>query len=530
MYFNGLIDAAQTRALEALFDEFFLISLGEAMHMIVALFVVTAFSSALGWHRRPSKHAKASKVQAAEPAAPVSRTTRPPSTDGAPLGRSRSVPSTRRDSFPRNQKETPAGGASGVSGAALAVALKGVPHSMMPTPGERDRETQMIAAIVRTGRTDELHSLMDAGRARAVARGFAPERVRDRTIVLLLTALRACAAHRFFAEGIQTYDHVASWVGIGHAHMWSLLLYSAVEAGQFRRCQAFFVRLQDLTTPAAHDYVSMVRCHTYRRSLACLKQIFEEMQGYGYKLPQITRNRALALCVAKLDMTFAERLTAEGACERCMDAVGYATLMRGFLKACRPEKCFEVYTRLRNECLTPTEKIAGVLLDACLEAGKAELAAGFVEDLQSVGIAISDSQCADFLRGLVNTGRMDCAKGFLEVLQGPGGKGMDAAGHPNTMRSSQKAGGAIQARGLKRCNEVYSYLRKQGAEPVVQNVGALLEACVEAGKPELLVECIEDLQSAGMAISDTQCARLLRALASFGRMDCVNKVLSLVQA
>lgn len=389
-------------SLAASFDDFVVISLGEAVHVVVALLVVIAFSKLLGRHKRPLKQAKVPKDPGGH--APTPKAAPPQTVAPTPPARPRAAAPPR-------------------VGAAVVIRseAKEPPSSSCTAhprqQGERDKETQNLAAAVRTGRAEDLSSLLDAGRARAMARGAGAESVQDRTIVLLLAALRACAAHRFFAEGIQAYDHVAKWVGAGRMHMWSLLLYSAVEAGQFRRCQFFFARLRLLGTPASHDYISMVRCQTYRRNMPGLKQIFEEMQGHGHKLPQITRNRALQLCVAKLDFVFAERLAAEAACERAMDAAGYATLMRGFLKAGLPLRCLGLYAQMRAGGLEPNEKIAGVLLEACADAGQPKRAAKVVQELQSFGVEVHRGQFVELMRRLGSIGRIDCVTEVLEALQ-----------------------------------------------------------------------------------------------------------------
>jgi len=213
------------------------------------------------------------------------------------------------------------------------------------------------------------------------------------------------------------YDHMASKIGSGSGALWSLLLYSAVEAGASERCQVFFGQLRVHAIPSGNDFVNMVRCCAQSHNGAGLDRMLAELSELPRETDAFTWNRALAACASEHGcLALAESLVAHKPCHEAMDTVTYNTFMKCYARAGMLPRCFELHDEMKNRGLQPNEETFGILVDVCVEMGELDKAKQMFEDLYQSGIHMKKVHCTSFIKGLVHARRMDDARAVLSEM------------------------------------------------------------------------------------------------------------------
>lgn len=277
-------------------------------------------------------------------------------------------------------------------------------------------EADILASAVRIGNAVQLPQLLDAGMARLAKEDPAAIGSSDAVLERLLVAsLRACASKRCFREAIVLYRHVANRLGNVGGSIWSLLLWSAEEAGQFQLCGRFLDRLCQDGVPTSHDFVNIVRYYVYLHDPAALAERLAQLQAGGCHIDVIARNRALGLCTSHRAVDLAQVIV-ECATSVPMDTIAYNTMMKGFAAVGSLVKCFETYSRMRRAGVTPNEMTFGILLDACIDDGQLEHARQVFADLRQSGLELNVVLFTTFIKGLVNAGELTEAMGILDEM------------------------------------------------------------------------------------------------------------------
>lgn len=277
-------------------------------------------------------------------------------------------------------------------------------------------ETESLVAAVCEGRAGQLPHLLDAARARAACdcSGAALSFV---AADHLLSAVRACVKHSFFTEAIDAYDHSNPHIGVVQGIMWSLLLYSAVEAQDFGRCPEFCDRLLSISSFCGNDFVNMVRYHAHAGDIVSFEKMMSDLRGIGVRIDAIRRNRALAVCTTHRAIAMAEVLAADSICELGMDTIGYNTLMKGHADADAPARCFQLYDDLIAIGLVPSNVTFGILLDACMSSTDVARAAQILDDMRRAGVELNVVHCTTYMKVLTRAGLLDDASNLLEKMQ-----------------------------------------------------------------------------------------------------------------
>mmetsp|Transcript_32024 Transcript_32024/g.69995 ORF Transcript_32024/g.69995 Transcript_32024/m.69995 type:complete len:593 (+) Transcript_32024:162-1940(+) len=284
------------------------------------------------------------------------------------------------------------------------------------TPGRRKgTEADFLAGAVCIGRVNELPQLLDAARRRASVE-FSGTELETRLAEQLLSALRACASRKFFREALVAYDHFSRHVGEGNSGIWSLLLYCAVEVGDFQRCVGFTSKLCEHGIPSGLDFVNLVRCYAHLRDVEGLVEILGRLEKMGLRIDSITRNRALAACAKNRAWALVEPLTNNKICAEEMDAVSYNTLMKGHVQAGSPERCFQIYEEMKRSGSEPSEMTFGILLDACIDAKDSEKAKRIFTELRQSGLQPNVVHYTTLMKGLVSASQLDEATDLLEEM------------------------------------------------------------------------------------------------------------------
>lgn len=390
-------------------------------------------------------------------------------------------------------------------------------------------ETQTILAAVRAGRAADVPVLLDTCLSNAEELDCGPgrqDRARRRGMHCLAVALRACVAKQYFAEALAVYDAVAGrlgeassedlGVGVKLGSVWSLLLYAAVMARAYDRCESIIARLRvELPFFSCHDFLNAVRFLAHRRDLPGLERLAADVCRSGRPMDNLTLNRALAACMAEGAMDLASSLCASasaGLCSEPMDVVSYNTLMKGFSRAGQLVRCFSVKAAMVAAGVQASEVTYGVLLDACIDARDFEGAKTVFVELSASHLQPNAVHCTTLIKGLIGAGQLKEADGVLSEMLESSRAIPDLITYSTLIRAHALEGNACRALAI------LSIMAKQGVQPdeILFN-GVLNACCGPVTMPSAKITSVfNQLVTIGLTPTTTTLSILLKALGRNG--------------
>jgi pentatricopeptide repeat protein len=291
--------------------------------------------------------------------------------------------------------------------------------------------------------------------------------------------------------------------------MWSVLLYSAVEAQEFWRCEELISKLLESGIPTGTDFVNMVRYHvSYRCDPRVMYQFCEDLHAKGFRLDCISRNRALSACSSNKALYLAEILSEDKFGEASMDTVGYNTLMKGYAQAGEPARCFDLYEKMKIVDQAPSEITFGILLDACIDAKEFERAKHVFRDLKNSGVTMNVVHYTTFMKGLANAGELaDATEVLQEMLRSRHIK-PDLVTYSTIVKAYSDHGQVMDA------INVLKQMLDQAIFPdaIIFNI-VLTGCCVNAMEPTQIFQIFQRLRKFGLKTSTTTLSIMIKALA-----------------
>jgi pentatricopeptide repeat protein len=237
---------------------------------------------------------------------------------------------------------------------------------------------------------------------------------------LFTSVVKLCTSKQYFAECLAIHDQLVKPTLFESLDktVWSCLLFCAVEAKAWRKCDRFFSSLSSCGTPSAKDFGNMVRfasaTNDWRKGLDVIK----EMLKLGLDIDNVVYNTVLATCVSSEQLEGArvllEDMTKHGA---VADVITYNTLAKGFAKAGQLDKCFKLYEQMRIQGVTPSQVTYGILLDASINDNKVEEAAKIFESMQKEGCPMNIILYTTLIKGFARAGQVDHAMAVYERMK-----------------------------------------------------------------------------------------------------------------
>lgn len=384
--------------------------------------------------------------------------------------------------------------------------VMGVGHLLRLPSGKATSSAEIAAAGRQCNDAGSCPSQRTSKGSSLVPLGPTPARNNQLDLTQLLSSLRLCATWRRFEEALDAYDSAGPRVGRGTAAIWSMLLYCAVEAGQFQRCEEFFDRLRTMATLSSHDFLNMARYHAHNRDLAGLQRTVVYFMQRGCKVDAISRNRALSACCSTGALDLAEVLLAFGLCPEGPDAVAYNTVIKGYSKIGKLARCFELYEELRAAGVPPSEMTFGILLDTCNGANELDRAREVFADLSRSGLKLNVVHYTTFMKGLLSAGHLDDASAVLNLML----KSPDTA--PDLVTYSMLVKAHADRGNVAESMRTLEQMMRQGIEPdaVVLNI-VLGGCCTRPMPPAKVHQVLNRLMVYGLQPSTVTLSILVKA-------------------
>eukprot|EP00927_Polykrikos_kofoidii_P008693 TRINITY_DN1361_c0_g2_i1.p1 TRINITY_DN1361_c0_g2~~TRINITY_DN1361_c0_g2_i1.p1 ORF type:complete len:650 (-),score=112.82 TRINITY_DN1361_c0_g2_i1:334-2031(-) len=385
-------------------------------------------------------------------------------------------------------------------------------------------ECDAIAAAVSAGRAKELPHLLSRARTKAA------ERCADAKLAIrhFLAALRACAVDGYFHEALTAYDHEASVIGAGCSTLWSLLLYTAVEAREFERCDFFLGELCKSGAPSGHDFVNVVRYHLYIQDLSALRTRLQMFRAKEFRLDVTSRNRALSVCTSMRAFAFAELIADEKETGVVMDVVAFNMLIKGYAQEKNITQCAKLWADMQQLGLKPSEVTFGIMLDTLIASGEWDLAKSVFSDLRNYGVEMNEVHFPVFIKGLCTAGYLDDAIDVLdEMIQSCNSK-------PDLVTYSTLVKAQADHGNVKGAIRVLERMTGTGVRPDAMILNMVLGGCtVMAMEASTVFETLNWLIEQGLKPSTSTLSVLIKALsksnswdAAFDLLDTASEKLS----
>eukprot|EP00927_Polykrikos_kofoidii_P059661 TRINITY_DN54802_c0_g1_i1.p1 TRINITY_DN54802_c0_g1~~TRINITY_DN54802_c0_g1_i1.p1 ORF type:complete len:866 (+),score=127.43 TRINITY_DN54802_c0_g1_i1:64-2598(+) len=278
----------------------------------------------------------------------------------------------------------------------------------------------VLITLVRKGRMTELpHQLNIVCEREAKRHGADTRACEEHVRQHLLRVLRTCASVQQYAAALHAYDHIKDRIGAGCPSTWSLLLYMTVEAGAYDRGEEFYQRLfaGGEGKPTGMDVVNMVRCLVYTKDEIGLRNLLSSAHIAGVDLDSTVRNRCMTACCSEGAFLMAEMIVESKAFATPMDAIGYNCLIKSFARRGRLKRCFELQKSMRENGVEPSDMTFGILLDACINARKFDMALEICEDYNSRGHSLNTVHLTTIIKGLASSGQLSTAETLLRGMK-----------------------------------------------------------------------------------------------------------------
>jgi len=372
-------------------------------------------------------------------------------------------------------------------------------QSRRATSSEADR----LARGVRAGRANELPALIDASFARLAGDAIDPVELME---ALFVASLRACAARRCFRDALALYHHVQDRIGKACSSTWSVLMWSAVESGDFQHCERFLERLLECGAPTGNDLVNVVKYCIHASDETHLVEVLKTAQLSDCPADLVSRNRAISLCTSSGATDLAAKIVqlTPGV---PMDAIAHNSLMKGFSKNGDLPNCCRQYGEMRRAQILPSEMTFGILLDACIDARQLTSARRVFSDLRESGLPLNSILYTTFIKGLVGEGELDEAMDVLDEMS------KSVSSPPDLITFSTLAKAHAAAGNVQDCTRLLDRTLKMGIEPDSVFFNTILSACsVKAVDPGQVFHMLAWLVKKGLKPSSPTLSVVVKAL------------------
>lgn len=375
--------------------------------------------------------------------------------------------------------------------------------------GRRDwnKFAHALAATARDGRSQELPALVEEARAHGV----------DITSDHLMSALRSCVKAQQFGAGLAAYEALAGLVPEDCGDVWSILLFCAVEVGALRRCPGLYRKICASQPPSGNDFVNIVRCYARSEDASGLWRVLEDRAQSGFPLDLVARNRGIASCIETSSLEMAEMIFDDAIARgEEVDVVSYNTLIKGYARAGKLRRCFEILREMETRSVKASELTFGIMLEACVGSGDADLLLEVFRDLRRSGIQVNAVHYTALIKGLAAAQRLPEAKAaFFEMRRSEHLK-------PDVIAYSTLMKALCDARAMTDAVELLEVMLAERVRPdsiVFHNL--FLGFHAHQTKPETVFRAFELMKKEGIQPTTMTLSIFLKCLAGTGLLGQV---------
>jgi len=376
----------------------------------------------------------------------------------------------------------------------------------MPPAECRQLFVTLIASAIRISHMDEAMSLLkDLHRS---GLGVSAS--------LFGSVAKICTSKHLFADCLAIYDFVTgdATFSLTDKSVWSCLLFCAIEARAYQRCNYFFSRLKASGTPSHKDYGNMVRLASLHGDWQLSLRLIQEMRSSGVEIDSVIYNTSLATCVAADQVDQGRSLLEEMVkAEGVADVITYNTLMKGYAKAGRMDQCFELFDLLKTRNISPSQVTYGILLDGCINENLLDRAAEVFNKMVNGGCPMNTVLFTTLIKGFARAGEVDQAMKVYQQMRS------ERSVPPDLITFSILIKANCDADRLDKALKLLESMLELGLKPDEVIFNNLLGGCARQTNLELGKRLYTDMIASGIRPSNATFSILIRLYHQCKQLD-----------
>lgn len=237
---------------------------------------------------------------------------------------------------------------------------------------------------------------------------------------LFSSVVKLCTAKHLFDDCLTFYDVMKedTLLTLSDMSIWSCLLFCAIEARAYQRCNTFFKSLKSLGTPSQKDYGNMVRLASFHDDWQLCLRLIREMRECCVAIDSVICNTCLATCVHADQMPQGRLLLEEMVqAKGVVDVISFNTVMKGYAKAGNMDQCFELFDWLQTQNISPSPVTYGILLDGCVNENLLDKAIQVFDSIVSTGCQMNTVLFTTLIKGFIRAGKVDQAMDIYQQMR-----------------------------------------------------------------------------------------------------------------
>jgi len=367
----------------------------------------------------------------------------------------------------------------------------------LPVAERRNLYVHLVATAIRACQTDAVKKLF----ADLIRSGIGVEPA------LLLSTVRLCTSKQLYSECLELFDFVSkgpSFV-LTDKHVWSCLLYCAIEEKGQQKCDYFFQRIRECGMPQPKDFGNMIRLYCMQGNWQSSLALIQEMASNDIEVDSVQYNVAMATCVGAGRIT--EALTLLDSMEQkgsSADVITYNTLMKGYAKAGQIDESIALFERLKEKGLSPSQITYGILLDGCINENQVDRAVQIFADMSKNGCPLNTVLYTLLIKGFARAGDCDQAMNVYGKMQN------ERAIKPDLITFSILIKAHCDNDRLDQALVLVGDMITSGLKPDEVVFNSLIGGCAKKGDAKLGKQLFADMIASGVRPSNVTFSILVR--------------------
>jgi pentatricopeptide repeat protein len=281
-------------------------------------------------------------------------------------------------------------------------------------------------------------------------------------------------------------------------------------------------------------------------------ELFDEVTQRGSQLPEGILVTLISISAESRNVCFAHKVLAYAEENKTMSLPMFSAMMKVYWHANLPDKCCDLYEKLRVAEIEPDAPVYGMLIKAAVACNRFE----FARDVFHKSRQPDLQNYMALMRAAAKEKNLPAALSILSDLEA-------SSLHPDISAYNRALDACVICEDLKEARDLFSRMRTQGdidvisyntllkglganccwaeAESLLQEMrskglkpncvtyNSLINAAIEKESPELVWNFVDDMARGGVPVDEYTCSILIKGLRQNPRPEDVDRVLRLIE-
>jgi len=358
-------------------------------------------------------------------------------------------------------------------------------HDLDKGMSNEDFYLALVEGAVRVGKPDVAMQVID----RMQENGLEP------SASFLQSVFRLLCARRYFEEVMRIAETVKLRVD---PVLTSCLTLAAGEIGRLDECEDILSRTWKADTAKKADskeYLPLMRAYARRKDWGSAVRAVRELMEHGAAVENVLFNSVLASSGqdGNPEEMYALLTQMRKYDPKSVDIVSYNTLMKGFARKRKVQKCFDVLEEIQKVQLEPDDVTFSTLLDVCIDEDEHQLANVALDKLTASGVQMNCVLLTTLMKGFIRSKRLDLAMNLYDSM-----RGRDSSAQPDTVTYSQLIKAHCDSQNMDRALDILEDMLQCGCRVDDVVFTHLIDGCCHINNWELAEKLFKDMRAAAI--------------------------------